>query len=94
MFQYTFIGWVWEGPAAHLHQVYVRDTPPDISLLGCFILLLFILIDIVRMLSVCRRHLSRLTTKPTKWYVRPAKTQISLGSRPVWSECLVRSVGS
>ena len=25
-------------------------------------------------------------TKPTKWYVRPAKTQISLGIRPVWSE--------
>ena len=29
-----------------------------------------------------RRH----TTKPRKWYVRPAKTQISLGIRPVWSE--------
>ena len=25
-------------------------------------------------------------TKPTKWYVHPAKTQISLGIRPVWSE--------
>ena len=24
--------------------------------------------------------------KPTKWYVRPEKTQISLGTRPVWSE--------
>ena len=24
-------------------------------------------------------------TKPTKWHVRPAKTQISLGIRPVWS---------
>ena len=23
--------------------------------------------------------------KPTNWYVRPAKTQISLGFRPVWS---------
>ena len=30
-------------------------------------------------------HLSRSTTKPTKWSVRPAKTQISLGIRPVWS---------
>ena len=30
--------------------------------------------------------LSRLMTKPTKWRVRPAKTQISLGFRPVWSE--------
>ena len=25
-------------------------------------------------------------TKPTKWHVRPAKTHISLGIRPVWSE--------
>ena len=25
-------------------------------------------------------------TNPTKWHVRPAKTQISLGIRPVWSE--------
>ena len=24
-------------------------------------------------------------TKPTKWHVCPAKTQISLGIRPVWS---------
>ena len=31
-------------------------------------------------------HLSRNTTKPTKWHVHPAKTQISLGIRPVWSE--------
>ena len=30
--------------------------------------------------------LSRIVTKPTKWHVRPAKTQISLGIRPVWSE--------
>ena len=30
--------------------------------------------------------MSRLMTKPTKWHVRPAKTQISLGIRPVWSE--------
>ena len=25
-------------------------------------------------------------TKPTKWHVHPAKTQICLGIRPVWSE--------
>ena len=30
--------------------------------------------------------MSRLMTKPTKWHVRTAKTQISLGIRPVWSE--------
>ena len=31
-------------------------------------------------------YLSRLMTKPTKWHVRPAKTQIILGIRPVRSE--------
>ena len=31
-------------------------------------------------------QLSLYTTKATKWHVRPAKTQISLGIRPVWSE--------
>ena len=31
-------------------------------------------------------HMSRHTTKPTKWPVRPLKTQISLGICPVWSE--------
>ena len=30
-------------------------------------------------------YMSRLVTKPTKRHVRPAKTQISLGIRPVWS---------
>ena len=30
--------------------------------------------------------MSCLVTKPTKWHVRPANTQISLGIRPVWSE--------
>ena len=29
--------------------------------------------------------MSCLMTKPTKWSVRPVKTQISLGVRPVWS---------
>ena len=31
-------------------------------------------------------QLSHLMTKPTKRHVHPAKTQISLGIRPVWSE--------
>ena len=30
--------------------------------------------------------------KPTKWHVRPAKTQISLGIRPVWLVFAVRSM--
>ena len=34
-----------------------------------------------------RHEMSRHMTKPTKYgAVRPAKTQISLGIRPVWSE--------
>ena len=33
--------------------------------------------------------MSRLSTKPTKWHVHPAKTQISLGFRPVLSESSV-----
>ena len=35
--------------------------------------------------------------KPTKWHVRPAKTQISLDIHPVWSESLLyvwRKLGS
>ena len=31
-------------------------------------------------------HINRLMTRPTMWPVCPAKTQISLGIRPVWSE--------
>ena len=33
--------------------------------------------------------MSLLKTKPTKWPVCPAKTQISLGIRPLWSESLL-----
>ena len=33
--------------------------------------------------------LSHLMTKPTKWPVHPAKTHISLGICPVWSESLL-----
>ena len=33
--------------------------------------------------------MSHLMTKPTKWSVHPAKTQISLGICPVWSESLL-----
>ena len=32
------------------------------------------------------KHLSHSITILTKWHVRPAKTQISLGIRPDWSE--------
>ena len=40
----------------------------------------------LRSMNVRRIHnVIRIVTKPTKWHVRPAKTQISLGIRPVWS---------
>ena len=41
--------------------------------------------------------MSRLMPKATKWHVRPARTQISLGIHPVWSECSLsawRKLGS
>ena len=39
--------------------------------------------------QMARWHMGHLVTKPTNWHVRPAKTQISLGIRPVWSESLL-----
>ena len=48
-------------------------------------------------LWLCFHYLRRLVTKPTKWHVRPAKTQISLGIRPVRSESSLsawRNLGS
>ena len=35
------------------------------------------------------QNMSRFVTKPTKWRVCPAKTQISLGIHPVWSASLL-----
>ena len=42
-------------------------------------------------------NMSRNTKTPTKWHVRPAKPQISLGIHPVWSVSLLsiwRKLGS
>ena len=41
---------------------------------------------ITSIIHVTLKHLSLSTTKPTKWHMHPAKTQISLGIHPVWSE--------
>ena len=43
----------------------------------------------LKTLGETQNQLSRLMTKPTKW-LHPAKTQISLGIRPVWSVFAVR----
>ena len=49
-------------------------------------ILLTVVLQIVinSMKTVCK--VSRVTTKPTIWDVRPAKIPISLGILPVWSE--------
>ena len=53
----------------------------------------YIMINMPKLQQNCRKKgdtglqcLSRIMTKPTKWPVPPAKTQISLGIRPVWLE--------
>ena len=43
-------------------------------------------LDLVLLHYLVLAQMSRLMTKPTKWHVRPAKTQISLGIGPVWSD--------
>ena len=35
IFQYTFMGWVWGGPAAHLYQVHAWDTPGSVLMEEC-----------------------------------------------------------
>ena len=42
--------------------------------------------QIIAYLFTFYSDMSRSMTKPTKWSLRPAKTKISLGIRPVWSE--------
>ena len=57
------------------------------------------LLDAGSVLGACKFHgfipwdddMSLLMIKPTKWHVRPAKTQISLGTYPFFA---VRSMGS
>ena len=39
-------------------------------------------------------NMSRRMTKATEWHLLPAKTQISLGIRPIWPVFTVRSIGS
>ena len=45
---------------------------------------------LVQLKNQCAENMSRLVTKQTKWNVRPAKTQISLGTRLFWSVFTVR----
>ena len=52
----------------------------------CLFVCFFIVRNISLIMIVMTADLSHHLTKPTKWPVRPAKTQISLCICPVWSE--------
>ena len=56
----------------NLAGIFCFATLLRIHMRSCYIL-------ITSKMSLCM-------TKPTKWHVRPALTEISLGIRPVWSE--------
>ena len=49
------------------------------------------IINIVHYQETNSHDVSRSTTKLTKWHMRPAKKQISLGIRQVWSESSLSS---
>ena len=61
---------------AFAHKLYWRVLKSNHSILSAFFIWLICLLT----------EMSCLMTKSAKWYVRPAKTRISLGIRPVWSE--------
>ena len=66
---------------------YIRSCKPLASFCGCAgRFLSYLVANPENRFSHDGAHISRIMTKPTNWYVRPAKTQISLGIRPVWSE--------
>ena len=57
----------------------------------------YFLISDVNVARFIHSWASHSMTKPIKWHVRPAKTQISLGIQPVWSESSMsvwRNLGS
>ena len=64
-------------------MMYIQGTPASWKYIP-------ILITYKLILMTRRIYMSRLITKPTKWQVHPAKTQISLGICPVWSVFAVR----
>ena len=73
------IGWSESAHSAHVQRHFFTWRGPymkdDLS---------------IYILSSQFYHMSQRITKPTKWYVRLAKTQISLGIRPVWSVLAIR----
>ena len=54
----------------------------------------FILNSILEILIGLLQSKWAATCQPTKWSVHPAKTQVSLGTHPVWSESSLSAWGS
>ena len=68
------------------------ETSPDLMRMCCWWTNTYTwpVDKLMRIMNTCvcmllKKHFSRRITKPTKWQVRPANTQISLGICPVWS---------
>ena len=89
--------WKW-NPEHTLHESFVMTCSQTYKMTFMPTQMTWISLYIHAVWSVFAGHsnVSCLMTKPTKWHVHPAKTQISLGILPVWSEPLHtwRNLGS
>ena len=95
-FQSSVIFFIWmfdfwlQGPTPHPILVY-RTSLLKSKIVMCFGKCFPLSFPLIGTWSW---YLSRSTTKPAIWPVRPAKTKISLGICPVWSVFAERSLGS
>ena len=91
------VHWIHHKTLRHFSPVYYNSATVSI-VLGAQSTSFLVYTDLFENLNVIRSYdMGRLLTKPTKWHVRPAQSQISLGIRPVWSDSLLsawRNIGS
>ena len=75
---------------SNVHDLWIKRKVPDCSPAVLSVLTIFLAKFhwFWQFLLSVMENMRRLMTKPTKWHVSPAKTQISLGIHPVWSESL------
>ena len=86
----------WGGGRGLLHELYLALCVCTIMQFSVYrYILLCVCVCVHNDMQFCvyryillleKLKLSQSKTKPTKWPMHPAKTQISLGIRPVWSE--------
>ena len=94
------IRWVFEPPHDKTNKIAVRPRKTQISLgihpvwSESSLCAQLVAKDPSFFMRTAKTLIRLGMTKPTKLHVRPAKTQISLGIRPVWSVFALRSVGS